>query len=173
MIVLNPEVGIQCSGDLLEAICDSLKVDKEVRYGCSFVVERDGSVSNLHIEVTDSLLGDALAALIERSEWIPARQGGENVRSVYTFWDILSPSARYVYKAPPYRIGLSDKLNYSHWRSFVRGHSSYSLVKAYPELGLYPEDTAPQIKYYDGVGDMELLMTRGLPLLPLKKKARK
>ncbi|MDM8207694.1 hypothetical protein QUW17_07370 [Bacteroides gallinaceum] len=175
MIVLNPEVRSEYGSDksFLRTLRDSLKVDKRVRYAGFFVVERDGSVSNLHIETADSLMGNALAALIVRSEWLPALQGGEKVRSIYTFSGVQSPPARYVYKAPPYRIGLSDKLNYSHWRSFVRGHSSYSLVKAYPELGLYPEDTAPQIKYYDGVGDMELLMTRGLPLLPLKKKVRK
>lgn len=180
MIVLNPEVGIQCSGDLLEAICDSLKVNKEVRYGCSFVVERDGSVSNLHIEVADSLLGDALAALIERSEWIPARQGGENVRSVYAFWDVLSPPEEAVYKDPAHGLGLSRKLDYSYTRSVNRGISSRKmldkLMKSYPQLGsdkIAIWQSTPQINYSDGVGYMELLMTRGLPLLPLKKKARK
>lgn len=154
--------------------------DKEVRYGCSFVVERDGSVSNLHIEVTDSLLGDALAALIERSEWIPARQGGENVRSVYTFWDILSPPEEAVYKDPAHGLGLSRKLDYSYTRSVNRGISSRKmldkLMKSYPQLGsdkIAIWQSTPQINYSDGVGYMELLMTRGLPLLPLKKKARK
>ena len=108
MIVLNPEVRSEYGSDksFLRTLRDSLKVDKRVRYAGFFVVERDGSVSNLHIETADSLMGNALAALIVRSEWLPALQGGEKVRSIYTFSGVQSPPARYVYNIPPYNVPL-------------------------------------------------------------------
>ena len=125
-------------------------------------------------------MGNALAALIVRSEWLPALQGGEKVRSVYAFWDVLSPPEEAVYKDPAHGLGLSRKLDYSYTRSVNRGISSRKmldkLMKSYPQLGsdkIAIWQSTPQINYSDGVGYMELLMTRGLPLLPLKKKARK
>lgn len=181
MIVLNPEVRSEYGSDksFLRTLRDSLKVDKRVRYAGFFVVERDGSVSNLHIETADSLMGNALAALIVRSEWLPALQGGEKVRSIYTFSGVQSPPARYVYNIPPYNVPLYYMRNVSsrYLYNFPLHVDSYKarwhyLKEAYPGAETIIHGASKSV-YLSDSDYYELLMKRGFPLLPIKKKVRK
>ena len=53
---------------------------------CSFVVERDGSVSDIRIKrsVDPSLDKEAMRVVSAMPRWIPGRQNGQNVRVKYT-----------------------------------------------------------------------------------------
>ena len=53
---------------------------------CTFVVERDGSVSDIRIakSVDPSLDKEAVRVVSAMPRWIPGRQNGQNVRVKYT-----------------------------------------------------------------------------------------
>jgi protein TonB len=53
---------------------------------CTFVVERDGSVTDIHIAkgVDPSLDKEAIRVVSGMPKWIPGRQNGQSVRVKYT-----------------------------------------------------------------------------------------
>lgn len=150
MLVLTPEVQPQYAGDnknFMNVIRDSLIVEERVKFGGSFIVERDGTASNIHIEATDTRTDSIIVALIEKTNWIPAQQGGIAVRSLYTFTGRQSPPARYVYEY--------DDSPKARWRYFK---------KAYPTISRDEYDNLGGSQYYQG------LMMRGFHTFEIKKR---
>lgn len=157
MIVLNPEVQIQYGGNnksFLKAIHDNLIVNYKVKFAGSFVVEKNGTASNICTATTDSLANSVITALIERTQWIPAQQGGENVRSIYTFAGVQLPPTREVYAVPPHKN--SQKARWNYFR------------KAYPEVDVII-DGERKFKTLSNEDYQEALMIRGFPVFPVKK----
>lgn len=157
MIVLNPEIRIQYDSDnksFIEVIRDSLVVDSKVKYVGSFVVEKNGTVSNIYTEATDAKADSTITALIKRTKWIPAQQGGELVRAIYTFAGVQLPPAHYVYAVPPHKN--SQKARWDYFK------------KAYPEADAVIHGER-KFKYLSSDDYMEALMKRGFPVFEIKK----
>lgn len=100
MIVLNPSIPPYFEDDYrsLEALIrESLTVDDRVRYVGYFVVEKDGTATNVYVDGSNSHVDSVITNLICRSNWVPARQGNKAVRSLYTFQGEKLPPMRYAY----------------------------------------------------------------------------
>ena len=56
------------------------------RVVCTFIVEKDGSITNIRVEksVDPTLDNEAIRVLRAMPNWIPGRQGGSTVRVKYT-----------------------------------------------------------------------------------------
>lgn len=160
MLILNPEVQLQYAGShksLMNAIHDSLIVDKRVKFVGSFIVERNGEVSNVCTEATDINADSVIKKMIIQSKWIPARQGGKSVRSIYTFAGVQLPKAKQV-NVPPSTKSLSERWNY--------------FKKAYPEVDAVING-CNYFKYLNRSDYEEALMVRGFPLFNLQKRVVK
>ena len=162
MIVLNPEVQIQYAGNnksFTETIHDSLIVEKQVKFIGSFVVEKNGTISNIYTETTDNIADSIITKLIKQSKWIPAQQGGEAVRAIYTFVGTQSPPVRYIYGPPPHK-----NLYQTRWKYFK---------KAYPGANTIING-ATKFKYMKYSDYQEAMIMKGFPVVEIKKyKAKK
>lgn len=178
MLILNPEVQHQYAGShksLLSAIHDSLIVDKRVKFVGSFIVEKNGKVSNIYTASTDVKADSVIKKLISQSKWIPAKQGGKTVRSIYAFTGVQLPPARYMYdspqdppkfmregKLPPFSYDPSyNKSQMERWNYFR---------KAYPEVDAVIHGYN-KFRYLNSNDYKEALMIRGFPLFNLQKRA--
>lgn len=177
MIVLNPSIPPCFDGGhrSLEALIrDSLTVDDRVRYAGSFVVEKDGTVSNVNVESTDRRAESMIANLLGRSRWVPARQSDKAVRSLHTFQGEKLPPMRYVYAPhdtyprflragrrpayaydPPY-----DRSQRRRWRRFCA---------AYPAASANPYGYA-MFRQLDGDSYAEALIIRGASPQNMQKR---
>lgn len=172
MIVLNPEVQPQYAGNyknFMSVIYDSLIVEKRIKFAGSFVIETDGTTTNIYTEVTDAAADSIITALIKQSHWIPALQGGDKVRTLYTFIGKKLPPAKYVYgvlqneldfvsgrQLPPARyIYEYDDSPKARWRYFK---------KAYPTISYDEFNNLRGEQYY------QALMMRGFHTFEVKKR---
>lgn len=165
MLVLNPEVRIQYAGnngDFVRTIRDSLQVDSRVEFAGSFVVERDGTISNLHTVATNAKVDSIVTALVEHATWIPARQGGQTVRSVYSFAGTQTPPTEYVYATPPHKRNWKTRWNY--------------FKEAYPEMDaevlIYRTGNRTLRRFLGSDEYQEALMERGYPLYKNGKRIK-
>lgn len=177
MIVLNPEIQLQYDGEhtsFMKVMHDSLVVDRRVKFIGSFVVEKDSTVSNINIETTDTRADSVIIALIKHSKWIPARQGGEAVRSIYVFTGVKLPLARYLYAIPS---TPSQFMNQGRLAPFYHDPSYNTSQKerwnyfrqAYPEVDAVIHGYS-KFKYLNGNDYKEALMMRGFPIFNLQKR---
>lgn len=158
MLILNPEVQLQYAGShksLMNAIHDSLVVDKRVKFVGSFIVERNGEVSNVCTEATDINADSVIKKMINQSKWIPAKQGGKAVRSIYTFAGVQLPQTKYI-NVPPFNKSLSKRWDY--------------FKKAYPEVDAVINGY-DKFKYLNRSDYEESLLMRGFPLINQQKRA--
>lgn len=99
-IVPNPTEKARYAGDdrsIFASIRRSLHPENRVAYAVRFIVERDGTVSDVAVRTTDSEADSVIRRTIARSAWIPARQGGVAVRSLCSFVGEAIPPGRRVY----------------------------------------------------------------------------
>ncbi|WP_294616111.1 energy transducer TonB [uncultured Bacteroides sp.] len=158
MIVLNPEVRIRYGGgneNFMKTIHDNLQVDGKVKFAGTFVVEKDGRATNIHTISTDSRADSVIIALVEQARWIPAQQGGVNVRGIYTFAGVQLPPARKVYGTPPHKNSQKER-----WEYFRQ---------AYPEVDAVV-DGERKFKTLSYDDYQEALMMRGFHVVPIKIK---
>lgn len=88
LVVINPLKPARYIGDTNIRATINKKLSKVGRanYKASFIVELDGSISGLEMEIATSnnkKMEDILRELLAQSRWIPAQQGGKAVRSRY------------------------------------------------------------------------------------------
>lgn len=153
----------------MSVIYDSLIVEKRIKFAGSFVIETDGTTTNIYTEVTDAAADSIITALIKQSHWIPALQGGDKVRTLYTFIGKKLPPTKYVYgvlqneldfvsgrQLPPARyIYEYDDSPRARWRYFK---------KAYPTISYDEFNNLNGNQYYQG------LMMRGFHTFEVKKR---
>ena len=106
-LVPNPEVKPHLLGEyesLSRMLAEQVEFDVLTEYACSFVVERDGSVSKLQVETSDENVGRAIARKIQQTHWSPAMQGGSAVRTNYRLHEKRGPHREYevVSEYPPF-----------------------------------------------------------------------
>lgn len=97
-LVPNPEVKPRLLGEyanLGRMLAEQVEFDVLTEYACSFVIERDGSVSELQIETTDENIGRTIAKKIRQTRWSPAMQGGSAVRTNYRLHEKRGPHRQY------------------------------------------------------------------------------
>lgn len=181
MIVLNPTDSPRYNGDykmFTSLIRDSLVVAGRISYSGAFVIEKDGSVSNISVNGDGARVDSIITRLISRSEWVPARQGDQVVRSLYTFRGTQLPPAQYTYAPqdvypgmmsqgsrtpfvydPPYNKGQQRRwrrfyIAYPDTKATVYGYGKFQLLdsRAYTELmiirGMPAQDTKKRIVRY-------------------------
>ena len=169
MIVLNPEKCIQYIGEnksFVKVIRDSLTVEKKVNFVGSFVVEKNGAVSNIHTETTDSIADGVITALIKQSKWVPAQQGGKPVRAIYAFVGTKLPPAKYVYAVPP----RGKPQNFTEYNSFQEDEKARwaYFKKAYPQVNAVIHGSR-KFRFLSSDDYKEALIMRGLPVVEIKK----
>lgn len=94
MLVLNPEIKPRLLGgydNLGRLLAERVEFDVPTEYVCSFIIERDGSVGEIKVEVTDRNVGQAIAEQISETSWAPAMQGGQAVRTNYYLHEKRGP----------------------------------------------------------------------------------
>lgn len=179
-IVLVPDVPARIVGDsdIAELLKDSIHVDRPTHFIGSFVVEKDGSISNLYTKTSDSSIDSSLTALVNRSRWTPAMLGGVPVRSVHRFRGQID-TCTYEY--------VTGYIYYGAYPSFLSDGRRHSLVydnrrsKAYRKIvSSYPSLEADvygygKFRYFDHNAYIEALMVKGkVPVrkVVVKKKKR-
>lgn len=88
MIVLMPEVEprYKDGGDFQNALKRLLpEATTPIEIEGSFVIEKDGTTSGVNDDEIDDEVIKTLLQFIRTSKWQPARQGGELVRTLYTY----------------------------------------------------------------------------------------
>lgn len=94
MLVLNPEIKPRLLGEyknLGRLLAERVEFEAPTEYACSFIIERDGSVGEIKVEVTDKNAGRAIAEQIRQTCWTPAMQGGQAVRTNYYLHEKRGP----------------------------------------------------------------------------------
>ena len=166
VIIANPAEPTLYTGETsIEAlISKKLSREKRVKYEASFIVELDGSISELETEVThsgDDTANQALKELLAQTHWKPARQGGKDVRSRHSvsgFWLKREQASDYYPNfmtggsRPPFCYDpLYDKSLQKRWRK---------LQDAYPELQGIINGYA-KVRKMDSSTYQELMMRKG------------
>lgn len=97
ILVLNPEVKVAFNGlqtSIRQLFQDSIRVNREVRYSTTMVIEKNGRVGEFHVEAEDYQINERLKYLISLSQWLPAIQGGVPVRCICSFSGLLLPQQK-------------------------------------------------------------------------------
>ncbi len=178
-IVLIPDVPAHIVGDsdIAKLLKDSIHVDMPTDFTGSFVVEKDGSISNLHTKTSDSSIDSSLVALVSRSRWTPAMLGGAPVRSIHRFRgqiDTCTYEPGYIYYGA-YPSFLSDGRRHSLAYDNRRSKAYRNIVNSYPsfDADIYGYG---KFRYFDHNAYIEALMIKGkVPVkkVMVKKKKRK
>lgn len=98
MMVFNPQIKPKFRGEksFISSITKELTIKQKTNIAGSFIIEKDGKVSNISIsQLPDEESSRILEEAIMRSEWTPAEQGGIPVKTCYTFGATKSPRKNY------------------------------------------------------------------------------
>ncbi len=141
------------------------------------MVEKDGSISNLHTKTSDSSIDSSLVALVKCSRWTPAMLGGVPVRSIHRFRGqidtcIYEPGYIYYGTHPSF---LSDGRRHSLAYDNRRSKAYRNIVSSYPsfDADIYGYG---KFRYFDHNAYIEALMIKGkapVKKVMIKKKKRK
>ncbi len=164
-IVLIPDIPAYMIGDyssVSKILNDSLYVDCPTKYIGSFVVEKDGSVSNLYTDTSNHEVDSLLVALVSGTKWTPAMSGGKPVRSVQRFVGVADA---YEYVSGfrtynPYPDFLSDGKRHNLSYDGRRTKAYKYMVNEYPSLGadIYGYG---KFRYFNHNDYIEALMMKG------------
>lgn len=98
ILVLNPEIKpiYQGKHTFLHDITQGINVDGEIQLNGSFVIEKDGTVSHVDISNNSCVKIDSIVTeTIDRTKWVAAIQGGNPVRTLYSFGINKKPQKKY------------------------------------------------------------------------------
>lgn len=98
MVVPNPEKLPQYKElegkSILRAIQENMPKDTWFYLNTSFVVDKEGKVRDIKMGADNTCPDSAVMAVLEKSNWIAATQGGQSVNSYYRLRGLLKNSER-------------------------------------------------------------------------------
>ncbi|MBO5195112.1 MAG: hypothetical protein J6B62_09485 [Bacteroidales bacterium] len=165
VIVMVPDVPACMTGgyaSVSKMLNDSLDVDATVRFAGSFVVEKDGSVSNIYVNTSSPVTDSSLVALVSRTRWTPAMSGGKPVRSVHRFIGTADgyEYVRGVGAYNPYPSFMSDGKRHNLAYDGRRKRAYMDIVNEYPSFGADVYGYG-KYRYFNHSTYVEALMIKG------------